>query len=211
MHIHNGAEVSQVDTEPQNIDLPTSSPPAPIQEASSNPPEPAPADEPEAQPAAPAASSVSGGLQAPISVIGADLTISGQDVHVISKGKIRVEGKIQGDVLGTDVVIGDVGTVEGVVAGDSVKVFGVILGTIRGVQVEIEAGAKVEADIHHHSLSVNPRAQIDGRVCRVGDKAALKAAEETEDTRESHDGPSAAVQTPQQSSAAHPRKGRLWR
>lgn len=140
-------------------------------------------------------------------MIGADLAISGQDVHVISKGKIRVEGRIQGDVLGTEVVIGDVGEVEGVVSGDTVRVFGVIMGTIRGVQVEIEAGAKVEADVHHHSLSVDSRAQIEGRVRRARDIAELKAPSAHADQHPEL----ASTPSPDEAATQQKRKGRLWR
>lgn len=141
-----------------------------------------------------------------ISVIGADLTITGQDVHIVSKGKIRVEGRIQGDVLGTEVVIGDVGEVEGVVSGDTVRVFGVIMGTIRGVQVEIEAGAKVEADVHHHSLSVDARAQVEGRVRRARDAAELKSSAAPVEVHEDGGAPS-----PEAEATRLRRNGRLWR
>jgi cytoskeletal protein CcmA (bactofilin family) len=142
-----------------------------------------------------------------ISVISADLSVSGQDVHVISKGKIRVEGRIQGDVLGTEVVIGDVGEVEGVVAGDTVRVFGVILGTIRGVQVAIEAGAKVEADVHHHTLSVDARAQIEGRVRRARDISELKSPTAPADAHQE-----VAASTPPGEAALQQRRNeRLWR
>lgn len=186
--------------EPQAAALPRPAAPREVQPT----PPPAHVKSPErALPARPKGTDV---FPTDISVIGADLTISGQDVHIISKGKIRVEGRVQGDVLGTEVVVGDVGEVEGVVSGDTVRVFGVIMGTIRGVQVEIEAGAKVEADVHHHSLSVDARAQIEGRVRRARDIAELKL-------------PTAPVETHVDASPAHspeddaPRQGRnarLW-
>jgi cytoskeletal protein CcmA (bactofilin family) len=175
MPIHNGAEASPTGAEAQSIDL---SPKAQHSIAEPKTPEPvaAPREREAPKPSVATASSLVDDQQT-TSVIGADLAISGQDVHIISKGKIRVEGRIQGDVRGTEVVVGDVGTVEGVVAGDSVKVFGVIMGTIRGVQVEIQAGAKVEADIHHQSLSVDAGAQVEGRVRRARDTAELLGLE----------------------------------
>jgi cytoskeletal protein CcmA (bactofilin family) len=108
-----------------------------------------------------------------MSVISEDLTILGQDVRVVSKGKIRVDGEIQGDVLGTEVVIGDIGKVAGVVSAKTVTVFGSILGTIRGARVLLEAGAKVEGDVHHQTLSVHEGAQFEGRVRRARDLPKL--------------------------------------
>jgi cytoskeletal protein CcmA (bactofilin family) len=102
-----------------------------------------------------------------ISIIGQDLTIIGQGLRIISKGKIRVEGEIQGDVVGTEVIIGDVGKVTGVVSAETITVFGSIMGTIRGVRVLLESGAKVEGDVHHQTLSVDEGAQLEGRVRRA--------------------------------------------
>ena len=204
MPIHNGAEASPSETEAQPVDPPLTTR-VPFAAEPVNP-EPVRAQE-AAKPPIAAAPALVDDRQA-ISVIGADLAISGQDVHVISKGKIRVEGRIQGDVRGTEVVVGDVGTVEGVVAGDSVKVFGVIMGTIRGVQVQIEAGAKVEADIHHHSLSVDAGAQVEGRVRRARDAAELLGHEPT-----LQDESTPVMPEAHQPATAAPglRRGRMWR
>jgi cytoskeletal protein CcmA (bactofilin family) len=130
-------------------------------------PLPSPADRTTIEPPAPTARGQTGGVEASLSVIGPDLAISGQDVRIVSKGRMRVEGKIRGDVRGTEVVIADAGEVEGVVSGDTVKVFGIIMGTIRGVQVAIEAGAKVAGDVHHQTLSIDARAEIVGNVRRT--------------------------------------------
>ncbi len=117
---------------------------------------------------------VSDGSNTGISIIGRDLTIIGQGLRIISKGKIRVEGEIQGDVLGTEVIIGDVGKVTGVVSAETITVFGSIMGTIRGVRVLLEAGAKVEGDVHHQTLSVDEGASLEGRVRRAQDVSELK-------------------------------------
>lgn len=122
----------------------------------------------------PATRPVSEGSNTGISIIGRDLTIIGQGLRIISKGKIRVEGEIQGDVLGTEVIIGDVGKVTGVVSAETITVFGSIMGTIRGVRVLLEAGAKVEGDVHHQTLSVDEGAQLEGRVRRAQDANELR-------------------------------------
>jgi cytoskeletal protein CcmA (bactofilin family) len=109
-----------------------------------------------------------------ISIIGQDLTIIGQGLRIISKGKIRVEGEIQGDVLGTEVIIGDVGKVTGVVSAETITVFGSIMGTIRGVRVLLESGARVVGDVHHQTLSVDEGASLEGRVRRARDAEELK-------------------------------------
>ena len=203
MPIHNGVEASHSGPETQPTDPSVSIPPYSAAEPKAPEPVTAPREREAPKPPIVAVPAVD---EATTSVIGADLAISGQDVHVISKGKIRVEGRIQGDVRGTEVVIGDVGTVEGVVAGDSVKVFGIILGTIRGGQVEIQAGAKVEADIHHQSLSVDAGAQVEGRVRRARDTAELLGLEPMLQDEGAPPTPEAP-----QPAASGSRRGRMWR
>ena len=127
-----------------------------------------------AETAIPTTRPVSDGSNTGISIIGRDLTIIGQGLRIISKGKVRVEGEIQGDVLGTEVIIGDVGKVTGVVSAETITVFGSIMGTIRGVRVLLEAGAKVEGDVHHQTLSVDEGAQLEGRVRRASDASELR-------------------------------------
>lgn len=208
MSMYNGGEAPSAEVEPKHVDsslIPTA-PSKP--EAHAAPSAPEAHKHPE--PIKTALSSQTDDRRS-ASVIGSDLIISGQQVHVISKGTIRVEGRIQGDVRGTDVVIGDVGKVEGIVSGDTVKVYGIILGTIRGVQVEIEDGAKVEADIHHRSLSVNAGAQIEGRLRRARDVAELKDAEPVVEAAPEAAAPNVPLPPPQPSSAAQgPRRGRTW-
>jgi cytoskeletal protein CcmA (bactofilin family) len=168
-------------------------------------PPPSPADRTAIEPASPAPQGQTDSAPASLSVIGADLAISGQDVRITSKGRIRVEGKIRGDVRGSEVVIGDAGEVEGVVTGDTIRVFGMIMGTIRGVQVAIEAGAKVEADVHHQTLSIDARAQIEGRVRRTKDISELRTSTQAPET----DPATAADQTSQSAPSLQQRKGRL--
>lgn len=140
----------------------------------------APSEQPPPQPTAttaapaPTATPSSGALSTPYSIIGKDLTIIGQGLRIISKGKIQVDGEIHGDVLGSEVVIGSDGKVTGVVSAETIKVCGAVQGTIRGLRVFLEAGAKVEGDVHHQTLSVDEGAELEGRVRRVRDEAELR-------------------------------------
>lgn len=107
------------------------------------------------------------------SIIGNDLTIVGQGLRIISKGILQVDGDITGDVVGSEVIIGEKGRVTGVVSGESVVVRGEVAGTIRGLKVVLQTGAKVEGDVHHQVLSVEQGAYLDGRVRRPQDPSEL--------------------------------------
>lgn len=108
------------------------------------------------------------------SIIGNDLTIVGQGLRIISKGILQVDGDITGDVVGSEVIIGEKGRVTGVVSGESVVVRGEVAGTIRGMKVVLQTGAKVEGDVHHQVLSVEQGAFLDGRVRRAQDASELR-------------------------------------
>lgn len=108
------------------------------------------------------------------SIIGNDLTIVGQGLRIISQGILQVDGDVTGDVVGSEVIIGEKGRVTGVVSGESVVVRGEVAGTIRGLRVVLQAGARVEGDVHHQVLSVEQGAFLDGRVRRPQDANELR-------------------------------------
>jgi cytoskeletal protein CcmA (bactofilin family) len=110
----------------------------------------------------------------PKSVIGNDLRIIGQGLKIISQGTLQVDGEIEGDVGGAEVIIGEKGRVTGTVAAERVIVRGQISGVIRGVTVTLQASSKVEGDIHHMSLAIEQGAEFDGRCRRSADPSELK-------------------------------------
>lgn len=108
-----------------------------------------------------------------LSIIGNDLTIMGQGLRIVTRGTLQVEGKVEGDVVGNEVIIGEKGHVTGVVSGQSVVVHGTVAGTVKGVHVALKSGARVDGDVLHHQLSVEQGAHLDGRVKRPQDPAEL--------------------------------------
>jgi cytoskeletal protein CcmA (bactofilin family) len=108
-----------------------------------------------------------------LSIIGNDLTIVGQGLKIVTRGTLQVEGKIEGDVIGNEVIIGEKGHVTGVVSGQSVVVHGAVAGTVKGVHVALKSGARVDGDVLHHQLSVDQGAHLDGRVKRPADPSEL--------------------------------------
>ena len=54
------------------------------------------------------------------SVIGNDLKIIGQGLKIISQGTLQVDGEVEGDVGGSEVIIGEKGKVTGTVAAERV-------------------------------------------------------------------------------------------
>lgn len=121
------------------------------------------------------------------SVISNDLKIIGQGLKIISQGTLQVDGEVEGDVRGTEVIIGEKGRVTGTVAAERVIVRGTIAGVIRGMTVTLQASSRVEGDIHHMSLAIEQGAEFDGRCKRPADASELNL---------DLDGPVAAVPQP---------------
>ena len=108
------------------------------------------------------------------SLIGNDLTIVGQGLKIITRGTLQVDGKVDGDVIGNEVIVGEKGHVTGTVSAETVIVRGHVSGAIRGLTVALMSGSHVEGDVHHRELSVEQGAHLDGRVRRPKDPNDLK-------------------------------------
>ena len=104
--------------------------------------------------------------RAAASIICSDMKISGS---VSSEGALQVDGNVDGDVTAQDITIGASGMITGEVKAEVVTVKGTIKGSIRGRKVELETGAKVEGDIVHTSLSIQPNAVFEGQVKHASD------------------------------------------
>lgn len=116
----------------------------------------------------------SGSAEAGKSVISNDLKIIGQGLKIISQGTLQVDGEIEGDVAGKEVIIGEMGQVKGTVAAERVIVRGRITGAIRSMTVALQSSARVEGEIHHMSLTIEQGAEFDGRCRRPSDASELE-------------------------------------
>ena len=110
----------------------------------------------------------------PKSVIGNDLKIIGQGLKIISQGTLQVDGEIEGDVGGVEVIIGERGKVTGTVAAERVIVRGTISGVIRGSTVTLQSSSNVQGDVHHMSLAIEQGAMFEGRCRRPTDASELR-------------------------------------
>jgi cytoskeletal protein CcmA (bactofilin family) len=108
------------------------------------------------------------------SVISNDLRIIGQSLRIISRGTLQVDGEVEGDVGGAEIIVGEEGMVTGTIAAERVIVRGRISGVIRAMTVALQSSARVEGDIHHLSLVIEQGAEFDGRCRRPADAAELQ-------------------------------------
>ena len=80
-----------------------------------------------------------------VSVIGTDLTIAG---NLICKGEVQVDGIIEGDIQGSNVVVGESATVTGSISAEEVVVRGHVVGSVHSRRVMLQTTSQVEGDIY---------------------------------------------------------------
>lgn len=113
------------------------------------------------------------GVSETTSVIGSDLAIIGTGLKIVAQKTLQVDGEVQGDVIGSKVVIGPSGKVTGLVNAENVHINGAVFGTIKGVDVVLSASAVVEGDIYHQAITLEQGAQFEGRSRRPQERAEL--------------------------------------
>jgi cytoskeletal protein CcmA (bactofilin family) len=100
------------------------------------------------------------------SIIGPDLTIIG---NLVSRGEVQVDGEVQGDLHGTNIVIGERARITGTVIAEEIIVRGHIMGSVRGRRVMLQSSSHVEGDIYHSSLAIEQGAFFEGKSRRSED------------------------------------------
>jgi cytoskeletal protein CcmA (bactofilin family) len=100
------------------------------------------------------------------SVIGPDLTIVG---NLVSRGEVQIDGEVQGDIHGTNIVIGERARITGSVIADEIIVRGHVMGSVRGKRVMLQSSSHVEGDIYHSSLAIEQGAFFEGKSRRSED------------------------------------------
>jgi len=109
------------------------------------------------------------GERSAASIIGADLTIIG---NLVSRGEVQVDGEIQGDIHGTNIVVGEKAKITGAIIADEVVVRGHVMGSIRGKRVMLQSSSHVEGDVFHQALSIEQGAFFEGKSRRSEDPTA---------------------------------------
>lgn len=100
------------------------------------------------------------------SVIGADLTITG---NIECTGELQIDGKVDGDIHAQRIIIGQGAHTTGNLVAEAVDVRGGVQGSIRGNAVAFQSSSHVEADVFHRSLTIEQGAFFEGKSRRSND------------------------------------------
>jgi cytoskeletal protein CcmA (bactofilin family) len=93
------------------------------------------------------------------SSIGPAITIVGK---ITGKGRVRLCGRIEGELHASTVLINEGAQVEGNIIAEDLTIGGHVKGTIHAKRVKLISSAIVEADIFHQLLSIEENAQFEG-------------------------------------------------
>jgi cytoskeletal protein CcmA (bactofilin family) len=106
------------------------------------------------------------------SVISANTQIDGS---ISTTDELYVQGKVEGDVRATSVIVCEGGVVRGDIKADSIAVYGVVTGNLNGGHVLLCAGSMVDGEIRHAGLGIDSGANFEGTIRRVAAEAPVAA------------------------------------
>jgi cytoskeletal protein CcmA (bactofilin family) len=95
------------------------------------------------------------------SIIDKSMVMSGE---IDFKGKTRIDGTINGDIIGEHLVLSESGKITGNIKVSSFICHGSITGNIVASLVNARKGCSIHGSLEAASLSVEPGAAIDGEV-----------------------------------------------
>ena len=99
-----------------------------------------------------------------------------------SNGIIHVDGKVEGDISCTELVIGIKGQVKGSVSASNLHLYGSLSGKAIAETLFVAKTAKLTGDATHNSIAIEPGAYIDGHCIR-----AVTTSANTENNSETPD------------------------
>jgi cytoskeletal protein CcmA (bactofilin family) len=113
------------------------------------------------------------------SLIAENVTLQGD---VATDGDVHLDGALKGDMRVRELTIGEGGAVEGAIEAESVEIRGKVVGTVTAKSVRLFSTARVEGDITHAQLAIEPGAHFAGRSLKfetpaTAEPLAISAAE----------------------------------
>ena len=86
------------------------------------------------------------------------------DGNIVSSGEIHIDGLVRGTVQAQTCLIDVNGEIQGGILADAVFIKGRVMGPVSAAQVRISAGAHVEGNVAHDTISIEPGAYVLGNI-----------------------------------------------
>lgn len=110
--------------------------------------------------AADAPVSATGGRNTPFSLIGGDVTVTGD---IRASVDLHIDGRVDGDLSCAGLVQGADSVIHGAVTANTARVAGTIEGSIAADELIIERGARIAGDVTYGTLTVAAGAVVEGQ------------------------------------------------
>lgn len=104
-------------------------------------------------------------------LIAADTELRGD---ISFSGTVQIEGRVIGNIEAADgqVCVARDGYVEGIIRAPRVLVDGIMVGDIHAADhLQLDAGARVDGDLHYRFMEMVSGAQINGQLYYLGERA----------------------------------------
>jgi cytoskeletal protein CcmA (bactofilin family) len=98
------------------------------------------------------------------SIIGADVTITGD---LVSSGDIKVDGRVDGNITCRTLTLGNQPVVNSSIKADTVRICGTFNGEVKAAKVVLTKDARVSGDIMQETLEIEPGAILEGNIRRI--------------------------------------------
>lgn len=99
------------------------------------------------------------------SMFGADTVIAGD---ISASADLHIDGSVTGDISCNALVQGESSEITGAVRAESVRIAGLVRGSIAARDVVILKAARIEGDVSYDSLTIEQGARLDGRLSPNG-------------------------------------------
>lgn len=103
-----------------------------------------------------------------LSFIGGEVIING---NVSGQGDLHLDGTIEGDVGCKTLILGAAGRIKGNIIADRATIAGTVEGIVNATTLTVEKSARITGDLSYQALSIEPGAQVDGRLSQRGNAA----------------------------------------
>ncbi len=103
------------------------------------------------------------------SMLGTDTAITGD---IAASADLHVDGRVEGDIACNALVQGDGSQITGSIRAESVRIAGVVTGSVTAREVVILKSARIHGDVTYDALTIEQGARLDGRLSPGGGQPA---------------------------------------